>query len=111
MTCDDLKCFIAYGLKSYELCDSQNAYCCLFPLYTGKTEQPVSKHGKTYDLVMNIMQEYFKKGHILYIHNYYTTPKLLMDLHKKGTGATGTARNHKGFPAAVCDAKLSQKSD
>ena len=100
-----------YGLKSYELCDSQNAYCCVFQLYTGKTEKPASKHGKTYDLVMDIMQEYFKKGHILYIDNYYTSPKLLMDLHKKGTGATGTARNRKGFPAAVRDAKLSQKGD
>ena len=100
-----------YGLKSYELCDSENAYCCVFRLYTGKTEQSASKHGKTYDLVMDIMKDYFRKGHILYIDNYYTSPQLLMDLHKKGTGATGTARNRKGFPAAVRDAKLAQKGD
>ena len=31
-----------------------------------------------------------------------------MDLHKKGTGMAGMARNRKGFPPAVCDAKLSQ---
>ena len=100
-----------YGLKSYELCDSENAYCCVFRLYTGKTEQAVSKHGRTYDLVMSLMHDYLRKGHILYIDNYYTSPQLLMDLHKKGTGATGTARNRKGFPPAVRDAKLSNKGD
>ena len=93
------------------MCDSENAYCCVFWLYTGKTEQSTSKHGKTYDPVMDIMKDYFRKGHILYIDNYYTSPQLLMDLHKKRTGATGTARNRKGFPAPVRDAKLARKGD
>ena len=78
-----------YGLKSYELCDSSNAYCCIFKLYTGKDDTPVSAHGKTYDLVMELMESYINKGHILYVDNYYSSPQLFLDLFSKGTGATG----------------------
>lgn len=59
-----------YGIKAYELNDSQNGYCCQFSLYTGKTEEAPSRNGKTNDLVMNLMEPYLNKGFTLFVDNY-----------------------------------------
>ena len=45
-----------YGVKSYQLCDSSNGYCCRFEIYTGVNQEPPSAKGKTYDLVMRLMR-------------------------------------------------------
>ena len=100
-----------YGLKSYEVCDSQNAYCYGFHMYTGKDGTPPSRNGKTYDLVMKLMQPYLHRGHTLFVDNYYTSPALFTDLYEAGTGATGTARNRRGMPEEVKNAKLKLKGD
>ena len=99
-----------YGLKMYELCDSSNAYCCKLELYTGKTNEE-SVRGKTHDLVMRLMQPYLHKGHTLYVDNYYSSPTLFNDLYQNGTTATGTARNRRGVPAVVNNAKLKCNGD
>lgn len=57
---------VKYGLKAYVLCDSENAYCLRFKLYTGKKSVQPSENGATYDLIMDLMRNYFEKGHILY---------------------------------------------
>ena len=62
-----------YGVKSYQLCDSSNGYCCKFEIYTGENQDPPSAKGKTYDLVMRLMQPYLNAGHCLYVDNYYTS--------------------------------------
>ena len=36
-----------YGVKSYQLCDSSNGYCCMFEIYTGVDPNPPSAKGKT----------------------------------------------------------------
>ena len=43
------------GVKSYQLCDSSNGYCCRFEIYTGVNQEPPSAKGKTYNLVMRLM--------------------------------------------------------
>ena len=66
-----------YGIKTFELCDSTNGYCCSF----GETgNQTVSKYGKTYDLVMSLLQNYKKQGYIVYMDNFYTSPYLFYNL-------------------------------
>ncbi|XP_068680139.1 piggyBac transposable element-derived protein 4-like [Montipora foliosa] len=55
-----------YGVKSYQLCDSCNGYCCKFEIYTGGNQDPPSAKGKTYDLVMRLMQPYLNARHCLY---------------------------------------------
>ena len=48
------------------------------------------------------MEKYKKKGHSLYIDNFYTNPQLLLDLLKEDTFCTGTVRpNRKNFPKEV----------
>lgn len=42
------------------------------------------------------------KGHCLFIENFYTGPRLLLDLLELGTYCVGTVRtNRKGFPKAL----------
>ena len=103
---------IKYGLKAYMLCDAVNAYCLKFKLYTGKQSVQPSENGATYDLVMDLLRNYFEKGHKLFCDNYYSSPRLFMDLWYLGTGATGTVRpNGKGIPTSVKNFKLQNRGD
>ncbi|XP_044182103.1 piggyBac transposable element-derived protein 4-like [Acropora millepora] len=88
-----------YDVKSYQLCDSSNGYCCTFEIYTGVDPNPPSAKGKTYNLVMRLMEPYLNVGRCLYVDNiyYYTSPTLFTDLYRQNTGACGTARCRKGI--------------
>ena len=85
-----------YGLKSYELCDGSNAYCLKYELYCGAVVG-ASQKGKTYDIVMRLMDGYLNEGRVLYVDNFYTSPVLFHDLAKKDNYATGTARFRRGW--------------
>ena len=101
-----------YGLKAYALCDSENAYCLRFQLYTGKANQLPSQLGRTYDIVSDLMAPYLNKGHILYTDNYYSSPVIAKHLVDHGTNTTGTVRvNRKGIPKRVKEAKVKQKGE
>ena len=100
-----------YGVKSYHLCDSSNGYCCRFEIYTGVNQEPPSAKGKTYDLVMRLMQPYLNVGRCLYVDNYYTSPTLFAELYRQNTGACGTARYRKGIPQEFKRAQVKKKGD
>ena len=101
-----------YGLKSYELCDADNGYCCIFELYTGASDEP-TVYGRTYNVVMGLVGRYTGDGRTLYCDNYYSSPRLFYDLHLliMNTGATGMARNHWGIPEKVKRSVLKNKGD
>jgi hypothetical protein len=46
-------------------------------------------------IVMTLMKPYLQKGHILYVDNWYTSPKLFLELYKHGTGAVGTVKKNR----------------
>ena len=100
-----------YGVKSYQLCDSSNGYCCMFEIYTGVNPDLPSAKGKTYDLVMRLMQPYLNVGRCLYVDNYYTSPTLFTDLYRLNTGACGTARYRRGIPQEFKRAQVKRKGD
>lgn len=101
-----------YGMKAYMLCDSDNGYCLRFKLYTGKSSVPHSTNGATYDLVMDLLRGHYGKGHVLYCDNYYSSPRLFLDLWDLGVGATGTVRsNRKGIPQSIKDITLKQRGE
>ena len=51
---------------------------------------------------MKLIEQYQRKGHCLFIDNFYTSPTLLLDLHDLGTYCTGTVQtNRKVFPKAL----------
>jgi len=90
-----------YGIKAYMLCDSHNGYVCKFKLYTGRTNE-VSIGGKTYDLVMDLVKDYSRKGYHVYMDNFYSSVTLYINLWKCGFGATGTLRgNRSGIPVKL----------
>ena len=90
-----------FGVKLFMLCDSSNGYCSRFEIYHG------SPKGKIYDLVMRLVKPYLKKGHKLFVDNYYTSPILFHDLRELGTGGCGTLRaNRKGVPDDIKSVKL-----
>ncbi|XP_066270739.1 LOW QUALITY PROTEIN: piggyBac transposable element-derived protein 4-like [Branchiostoma lanceolatum] len=93
-----------YGLKAYQLCDSQNGYCCQFQV-RGKGKEPSAK-GMTHDIVSQLVEPYLQKGHTLYCDNYYTSPQLFLDLSDGGMNACGTMRDRKEIPREFKDAKL-----
>ncbi|XP_012936290.1 piggyBac transposable element-derived protein 4-like [Aplysia californica] len=85
-----------FGLKIFQLCDSSNAYCCRFEVYTGKKE--VSPKGVDYDMAMRLLSPYLGCGHRLFIDSFFTAPVLFKDLLAAKTTACGTVRlNRKGL--------------
>ena len=100
-----------YGIKAYMLCDATNGYCTKFKLYTGKSFQQPGEYGATYDLVMDMMRNYFGKGYHLFMDNYYSSPKLYIDLYDLEVGATGTlCPIRKGVPQLLKDKKVEKSN-
>ena len=97
-----------HGVKSYQLCDSSNGYCCMFEIYTGVTGPPSVK-GKTCDLVMRLMQPYLNVGGCLFVDNYYTLPTLFAEHCRQNTGACGTSHYRKGIPQEFTRAQVKKK--
>ena len=46
-----------YGIKTFKVCDSSNAYCCVLDIYVGETDDgtKASKFGKTHDLIIKLL--------------------------------------------------------
>ena len=72
-----------WGIKIWVLADSSIGYVSGFDVYTGASER--SEDGLAYSVVMNLMDPYISLYHRLYIDNFYTSPKLLLDLLDKDT--------------------------
>ena len=102
---------IHWGIKLYELCDSETAYLSRFEVYLGKgrEEQEVSDIGKSGAVVARLTQDLWGKGHDLYIDNWYTSVALCMYLQERGMFVCGTVRsNRKGYPKELNDLKASK---
>ena len=97
-----------FGIKVWVNSEAKSGYVLNFQIYTGSDERTKEK-GLAYRVVMDLMEPYFHKGYCLFIDNFYTSVKLLIDLFAKGTYCTGTARsNRKYFPAEIIPAKGTQ---
>ena len=61
--------------------------------------------------LMILMRNYFGKGYHLFMDNYYSSPKLYIDLYDLEVGATGTLRpNRKGVPQLLKDKKVEKSN-
>uniref|UniRef100_A0A8C5EFR8 PiggyBac transposable element-derived protein domain-containing protein n=1 Tax=Gouania willdenowi TaxID=441366 RepID=A0A8C5EFR8_GOUWI len=100
-----------WGLKLFVLAKSSIGYTIGFDLYTGK-KATCSEHGLSDDVVMNLGQpSNLCTGYHIYVDNFYTSPKLFMELSKLKFGACGTYReNQKGCPRGRSNA-LTKKSE
>lgn len=96
-----------FGIKLYEL-TSASGFVLDVILYTGKGATQKSELGHAYKIVMKLLKNGFlRKGHSVYLDNFYTTIKLADDLLARGTQITGTFRaNRRGIPDPIKQIKL-----
>ncbi|GFR96316.1 PiggyBac transposable element-derived protein 4-like [Elysia marginata] len=86
-----------FGIKIFQLCDSDTSYCSTLEFYKGK--KPCSTHGATFDVVNRLIAPYLEEGRTLFVDNYYTIPDLFTYLKQHKTLACGTLRlNRKNAP-------------
>jgi len=93
-----------WGIKLWVLADSLNGYTCDFDVYVGKraADEVQSVNGLGYDVVMKLIQPLVNQGYHIYFDNFYTSPKLVLDLFNLLLPSCGTsAENRRGFPESM----------
>ena len=75
----------------WALGEGTSGYCLCFQLYKGKSDAG-QEHGLAYRVPMDLIDGYTNKNHHLYVDNFYTSPKLLLDLEAKFNFCCGTVR-------------------
>jgi hypothetical protein len=88
-----------WGYKIW--CLASCNYALRIELYTGADDEQVEV-GKTHDLIMAFMDDYHHRNYVLYMDSFFTSPRLLNDLHAKGVAACGSVRlNRRGMPPST----------
>jgi hypothetical protein len=89
-----------WGMKAFVLADSSNGYVYNWKLYTGKDKSlPLGEQSYPHAVVLDLLKGLERRGHHVYVDNYYTSPALFSDLRDRGFGACGTVRaNKRGLP-------------
>lgn len=95
-----------YGIKLYELCESSGMVMKI-RVYRGKSEKPPPGTLHSTEVVLDLMEGYLEKGHVIYADNFYNSPDLTRRLSQRNTYICGTLRkNRKNLPVDVTNAKL-----
>ena len=81
-------CVRPFGLEDWILLN--------FDIYSGEGR-------KLKDTVLRLMDKYVKKGHILYMDNFYNSVQLTADLLDLDTGTCGTLRRNRGQPKGLME--------
>ena len=105
---------IRWGIKLFELCDSETAYASRFEVYLGKDNrneaEDSSAIGKCGAVVARLTTDFQNKGHHLFIDNWYTSLALCLFLKVRGIYVCGTTRtNRKGHPTELKEFKARGK--
>ena len=96
-----------WGVKVFSLCDSTTGFLLKFRVYTGKEVIPERGIGLGHRITKELLEEFQKKGHVIYMDNFYSSVQLFEDLMQQDTGACGTVRpNRKGLPKDMKQTKL-----
>ncbi|GFO32048.1 PiggyBac transposable element-derived protein 4 [Plakobranchus ocellatus] len=100
-----LKHHARFGIKLWCVCDSNLNYTVNFEIYKGAhNEADRSEENVTHNLVIRLLQEarLLYSGHHVGVDNYFSSPKLFLEIYRANTKATGTVRsNRKGLPKAI----------
>lgn len=87
-----------WGIKLYELCESDSGYVFDFEIYCGfpgLSNRPV-------DVCLRLMEPLLDKGFTLFTDNYYSCPELSNKLADRDTNTVGTVRNNRvGLSRAI----------
>lgn len=86
---------IKWGYKIWKLCDADTAYVLDLDVCEGKK----SENASPYNAVMNLMEDYLDKHHVVVMDNFFSSVPLFTDLLERSTYACGTVRlNRKYLP-------------
>jgi len=84
---------IKWGYRIWKLCDATDAYVLNFDVYTGAKGEKKD----TSTVVMELMEGYFDKNHVVIMDNFFTSVPLFMDLFNRSTYACGTIRSNRKY--------------
>ncbi|CAL1272717.1 unnamed protein product [Larinioides sclopetarius] len=94
-----------FGLKLFQLCESESGYIWNSCIYTVKGtvfHEDYNHFGVSTKSVMTLLHDLKGKGYCLTTDNYYTSPELAELLINSKTDICGTLRqNRKGLPALL----------
>lgn len=98
-----------FGIKKFEICESNTGYVHHVQLYSGKDFQYDGFDTVGHKVVVDLLEKtnLLGKGYHVYIDNWYTKIPLAEDLLQRGTYLTGTIRkNSKGLSAELTSKRL-----
>jgi len=92
-----------WGLKSYELCESDSGYIWNSIIHTGTGDDMMLDNSNdnrtTSRIVLTLMRDLFGMGYRVFIDNFYSSPTLFSQLSDLKTDAVGTVKlNSSGMP-------------
>lgn len=99
-----------FGLKSFELCESQSGYLYKFQIYTGKKSYDSTDviapsndlAGKSTQVVLDLLGGLQHRGHCVTMDNFYNCPALARYLKRLGFDCLGTLRvNRRNVPSDI----------
>jgi hypothetical protein len=99
-----------FGIKFFNLCESDSGYIWNSIIYTGKNTKwnaKYSDYGVGTKVVLTLIESLLDKGHCLITDNYYTSPELFSLLINRTTDAYGTVKpSRNGLPDEMSRVKL-----
>jgi hypothetical protein len=101
-----------FGIKKFQLCDSNTSYVVHVDLYAGKDFPIEGYESVGQQAVIELLRkcQLFGKGYHLYTDNFYTKLPLAKELLQKQVYLTGTIRkNSRDIPKTLIDSKLTEK--
>lgn len=94
-----------FGIKLFQLCESESGYIWNSCIYTGKGtvfDDDYNHLGVSTKSVMTLLHDLKGQGYCLTTDNYYTSPELAEILISNRTDICGTLRpNRKGLPSQL----------
>ena len=98
-----------FGIKFYTICTDTGISLDTL-IYCGQLDQELQDVGGyliTERIPISLASDYFMEGRVLYIDNFYTTPRLCKYLLEHGMYTVGTVRtNRKFFPKELARADI-----
>ncbi|GFW58563.1 piggyBac transposable element-derived protein 4 [Trichonephila clavipes] len=99
-----------FGIKLFQLCESESGYIWNSLIYTGKGtafNENYNDYGLSTKSVLTLIHELKGKGYCLSTDNFYTSPELAELLIDSKTDICGTLRpNRKGLPVLLKSSTL-----
>jgi hypothetical protein len=74
-----------FGIKLFLICDCSTGFVLNFTVYTGSATELVrtSELDIPGSIAMALAENYLDKGHVIYVDNWYSSPKLFQVLYKR----------------------------